>query len=111
MEFCPTCGMLLQYELPHMNRPARLFCPTCPYVSHIESKVKLKRRAQLVRKEIEPIFSEDDMENAPTTEATCPDPDCSFGKAAFQEFQTRSADEPASRFYKCLKCGHTWRED
>jgi len=24
--------------------------------------------------------------------------------------QTRGVDEPPTRFYKCVKCGHTWRE-
>lgn len=41
MEFCPTCGILLQYTLPHMGHPSRFFCPTCPYICHIESKVTL----------------------------------------------------------------------
>lgn len=39
MEFCPTCGNMLQYELPHMGRAARFFCPTCPYVCYLENRV------------------------------------------------------------------------
>lgn len=31
-------------------------------------KVKIKRRQHLVEKEVEPIFSKDDMKNGPTTE-------------------------------------------
>ncbi|XP_024988563.1 uncharacterized protein LOC112523268 isoform X2 [Cynara cardunculus var. scolymus] len=68
MEFCPTCGMLLKYELPHMSRPARFFCPTCPYVIQIETKVKIKRKQRLVKKEIDPIITKDDMSNAPKTD-------------------------------------------
>lgn len=98
MEFCPTCGMLLQYELPHMGRPSRFFCPTCPYVCEIDSKVKIKRRQHLVKKEIEPVISKDDITNAPQTDATCPN--CGFGKAAFTQMQMRSADEPMSTFYR-----------
>jgi len=43
--------------------------------------------------------------------ATCPY--CGHGEAAFREFQTRSADEPATLFYRCLneKCQKQWRED
>lgn len=43
--------------------------------------------------------------------ATCPN--CSFGKAAFIQIQLRSADEPATTFYKCMNenCRHSWRED
>ncbi|TYI69446.1 hypothetical protein E1A91_D08G156300v1 [Gossypium mustelinum] len=64
MEFCPTCGNMLQYELPHMGRPSRFFCPTCPYVCHLENKVKIKRRQHLVKKEIEPVFNKEDMKMA-----------------------------------------------
>ncbi|XP_071909736.1 DNA-directed RNA polymerase III subunit RPC10-like isoform X2 [Coffea arabica] len=72
MEFCPTCGMLLQYELPHMDSPARFFCPTCPYVCHIDSKVKIKRKHRLVKKELDPIISKDDeLDNLPETEGWC----------------------------------------
>ena len=39
MEFCPTCGNMLQYELPYMGRPSRFYCPTCPYVCYIENRV------------------------------------------------------------------------
>ncbi|MCW3991867.1 MAG: hypothetical protein NWE79_04105 [Candidatus Bathyarchaeota archaeon] len=24
--------------------------------------------------------------------------------------QTRSADESPAQFYRCIECGHTWRE-
>lgn len=33
MEFCPRCANLLQYGLPHRDRP------TCPYVYDLEGKV------------------------------------------------------------------------
>ncbi|KAF5451772.1 hypothetical protein F2P56_026846 [Juglans regia] len=111
MEFCPTCGNMLQYELPHMGRPSRFFCPTCPYVCHIETKVKIKKKQRLVKKELEPVITEDDMKNASHTDATCPR--CGHGRAAYVQFQTRSADEPATTFYTCLNetCRIKWRDD
>nr|KAJ0197542.1 hypothetical protein LSAT_V11C700364810 [Lactuca sativa] len=60
MEFCPTYGMLLKYELPNLHLPARFFCPTCPYVGQIEQKVGSKES-----NEIDPIITQDDMKNAP----------------------------------------------
>lgn len=41
---------------------------------------------------------------------TCPA--CSAGQAYFMEVQIRSADEPATIFYKCVnpECNHIWRE-
>lgn len=61
MEFCPTCGMLLRYETPNMGQAARFYCPTCPYFASIESRVKIKRKQKLAKKEIEPIFTLEDM--------------------------------------------------
>ena len=37
-------------------------------------------------------------------------PACSHGVAYFYEVQTRSADEPATLFFRCVECGHQWRE-
>jgi len=34
---------------------------------------------------------------------------CGHGKAFFWTLQTRSSDESETKFYKCLKCDHTWR--
>ncbi|WVZ04061.1 hypothetical protein V8G54_024867 [Vigna mungo] len=69
MEFCPTCGNMLQFELPYLDQPSRFFCSACPYVCHVNNRVKIKRKQRLVKKEIEPIISPDDMKNAPKTEA------------------------------------------
>ncbi|KAJ7008490.1 DNA-directed RNA polymerase III subunit RPC10-like isoform X1 [Populus alba x Populus x berolinensis] len=87
MEFCPTCGMLLRYEPPNMGQAARFYCPTCPYFASIESRVKIKRKQKLAKKEIEPIFSLEDMKK---------------GGAKTDGIQIRSADEPATTFYFCL---------
>lgn len=48
-----------------------------------------------------------------TTVNTITDADCNKcanKQAEYWEVQTRAADEPATRFYKCTKCKHTWRE-
>ncbi|KAG5507016.1 hypothetical protein JKF63_05762 [Porcisia hertigi] len=36
---------------------------------------------------------------------------CSSTKAYFIQIQMRSADEPATVFFKCVECGHQWRQD
>ncbi|KAG6787202.1 hypothetical protein POTOM_008837 [Populus tomentosa] len=74
--------------------------------------VKIKRKQKLAKKEIEPIFTLEDMKKGSVeTDATCPHRN--FGRACFQQIQIRSADEPATTFYFCLneKCGRMWRED
>ena len=50
----------------------------------------------------------EDVNTLPTTKAVCPE--CGHTEASWWLQQTRSADESETRFFKCLKCGHTWRE-
>jgi len=37
-------------------------------------------------------------------------PRCGCDEIYAWQIQTRAADEPPTTFYKCTKCGHTWRE-
>ena len=37
-------------------------------------------------------------------------PQCGNDKAYFWTVQTRASDESETKFYKCVKCGHTRRE-
>uniref|UniRef100_A0A1D1XWJ0 DNA-directed RNA polymerase subunit n=1 Tax=Anthurium amnicola TaxID=1678845 RepID=A0A1D1XWJ0_9ARAE len=111
MEFCPTCGMLLQYEAAKSGKQSRFFCPTCPYVYAIHGKIVKKQRLPK-KKEVEPVFSwEEAMSSAPKTQVTCPR--CNGGEAYFRQMQIRSADEPMTIFYMCCngKCKYEWRED
>lgn len=39
------------------------------------------------------------------------DSPCDSTKAYYIQIQMRSADEPATVFFKCVKCGHQWRQD
>jgi len=47
---------------------------------------------------------------AATTGVACPRVGCDSSRAAFIEVQIRSADEPATLFYRCVGCGHMWRD-
>ena len=49
-----------------------------------------------------------DMKTLPEMEAECPE--CGHKKARFWTVQTRAADEPETKFLKCEKCKHTWRD-
>ncbi|TQS76718.1 MAG: transcription factor S [Methanomethylophilus alvi] len=44
----------------------------------------------------------------PKTRITCPE--CGHTEAYYVIRQTRAADESPTRFYRCCKCNHTWRE-
>lgn len=41
----------------------------------------------------------------------CAREDCDSRKAYFRQVQIRSADEPMTSFYKCVKCTREWREN
>ena len=43
-----------------------------------------------------------------TEHARCPS--CGGSEAFYHEVQTRSADEPATLFLRCVACAHQWRE-
>lgn len=48
------------------------------------------------------------IETNPKIKITCDK--CGNKSAYFWTQQTRGADEPETRFFKCTKCNHTWRE-
>lgn len=51
---------------------------------------------------------EEKIETLPKTNIVCPN--CGNTEAYWWIRQMRAADEPETRFYRCTKCGKTWRE-
>ena len=47
------------------------------------------------------------IEEMPKTRVICPQ--CENTEAYWWMQQTRSGDEPPTIFYKCTKCGYSWR--
>ena len=100
--FCPNCKSLLRPD------GENLICSRCeferPIDDTIESKTKLELEEDL--KDV-PVFS--DLDTMPIDETVfCPK--CENKGAYWHLRQTRSADEATTRFYRCTKCKHTWRE-
>ncbi len=62
-------------------------------------KLEEKETVDVVDKEINPN---------PVVDAECPK--CKHTKASYWTVQTRASDEPETKFYKCEKCGHVWRD-
>lgn len=50
----------------------------------------------------------EEVATLPKTRIPCPE--CSHTEAYFVIRQTRAADEPETRIYRCCKCNHSWRE-
>ena len=100
--FCPKCKSLLK---PKNENGRRKMACACGY-SEGAAVVKITETSKQKAQEIAIVEHE-------TTVNTIVDAECAKCgpvKAEYWEIQTRSADEPPTRFHKCLKCEHTWRE-
>jgi DNA-directed RNA polymerase subunit M len=100
MEFCPKCGSVLVMKTKKMG------CPRCNYASKAKAKITTSEKTSKV-KEV-PIISPKDTETLPIIEEKCRE--CGNEKAYFWTVQTRAGDEAETKFFKCTKCGTTWRQ-
>lgn len=104
MLFCPSCGNLLLVEAVGN---LRFFCQTCPYLHNV--KEPMAKSTTLAKKDVDDVLGgEEAWKNVDQTDTRCPK--CSHGRAYFFQLQIRSADEPMTTFYKCVKCGSNWND-
>lgn len=54
------------------------------------------------------VKQEDKISVLPKVKEICPK--CNNNEAETWQMQMRSADEPSTHFFRCLKCKFTWRE-
>ena len=97
MEFCPKCGSLMTSKK----------CSKCNYISKEDIKLEMKEKVE--NKNGVAVVDEKASEVHPITDYECPK--CGHKKAYFWLRQMRSGDEPESKFFKCVKCKNTVRED
>ncbi|MFH1211334.1 MAG: transcription factor S [Candidatus Woesearchaeota archaeon] len=104
MMFCPKCGSLLKIKSEKGKKT--LYC-SCGYSSKkIEGDVSFKEQ---LKNEGE-IAVVDEKQDTPHAVIDMICPKCEHKKAEFWLVQTRAGDEAETKFYKCQKCGYTWRE-
>ncbi|BDC36158.1 MAG: transcription factor S [Candidatus Methanoliparum thermophilum] len=105
MKFCPKCKSIM---LPVDNN--KMVCRNCGY--EIDSDraettdnmiIKEKKKDDNIT-----ILEEQSEGILPVIEVKCPE--CGNNKAYWWLRQLRSADESEVRFFRCTKCGKTWRE-
>jgi DNA-directed RNA polymerase subunit M len=110
MEFCDDCGSMLAPK--KINGKVVMACPKCG-----EGKKELSAGNQMLKEEIKQsdqesmivIENPDEINTMPTKKMRCSK--CAIVvDTQYWAVQTRSGDEAATRFYRCMKCKHTWRE-
>ncbi len=110
-DFCPECANMMRLKSvegkPYMVCNCGYKAPIDPNMfSNIKEKEKIKLKNQdssvLIVKEEDKINVND------TTSKQCPK--CNYTEAETWAVQTRGADEPATIYFRCMKCKHTWRE-
>lgn len=100
MQFCPKCGAMLVQKRKNFG------CPRCSYST--SEKISLKISEKVSEGKKVSVVKDDDMDILPTVDEVCPK--CGHKHAHFWTSQTRSGDEPETKFYRCRKCKHTWRD-
>lgn len=96
--FCKKCNELLYPS------KGKMVCRECKWVLE-EGKIVDKKKKT---KKLEVIDKNLNMKMFPKVKQDCEK--CSCVECYFFTRQTRSADEPETKFYKCVKCGHIWRD-
>ena len=100
MEFCPKCGAMI---IQKKNKDG---CARCNYTSKGKLKITSSEKIEEKKEQIEVVKK--DVEAFPIVSEKCKK--CGHEKAYFWTSQTRSGDEAETKFFKCVKCEHTWRE-
>jgi len=101
MQFCPRCGSVLVQKRKNFG------CVKCSYSSSEKVKIQATENIQK-RMETPGVLREKESNVWPITSAACPK--CGHREAFFWSAQMRAGDEAETRFFRCVKCKHTWRE-
>jgi len=100
--FCPKCGSLLKPK--ELNGKKVLAC-SCGYINEKKQMLNLSHNGET--KEISVIEKEEDSTRMIVDEEC---PKCGHDKAYYWTQQEGPSDEPEDQVYRCVKCGHGWRE-
>ncbi len=104
---CPKCGALMSPKVE--NGKVVFKCPRCGYEGTEGRALNITRRvAASPENKVVVIENPEELISLPKVKAVCPK--CGHTEAYLRIEQTRSADEPPTRIYTCVKCKYTWRE-
>lgn len=102
--FCPKCGSIL---VPKRDENKKLLVCSCGYKTKDIEQATIREIVVKKGKDVE-VIEKGELETLPKTKVECPK--CEHKTAYFWLVQTRAGDEPETKFLKCEKCGHTWRD-
>ncbi|HLD07157.1 MAG TPA: transcription factor S [Candidatus Nanoarchaeia archaeon] len=102
--FCPKCGSIL---IPSVSKGKKILGCSCGYKSKDVKSAQISERVREKQEGIA-VVEKDAPEHLPQVDAECSK--CGHGKAYFWTVQTRAGDEPETKFFRCAKCKHTWRD-
>lgn len=100
MEFCEKCRAIL------IMQDEKAVCPGCGYKP--KKKIKIEASERIEKKESIAVIKEGQDNVYPIVAMDCPK--CKNKQSYFWATQTRAGDESETKFYKCVKCGYTWRK-
>lgn len=102
--FCPKCGSIL---VPRKEDSKKMLICSCGYKTTQIEWATVKETVPKTEKEVE-VIDKGELQTLPKTTAECPK--CGNKTAYFWLVQTRAGDEPETKFLRCEKCEHTWRD-
>ena len=106
MEFCTSCGGRI---LPKVDEAGKRISACVDCGKAVGEELDIKSVQQLDdNNKIQIKDEENNIQSLPIEKEQCSK--CGNEEAYSWQRQTRSGDEPATRFYRCVKCEHTWRE-
>ncbi|MBN2142269.1 transcription factor S [Candidatus Woesearchaeota archaeon] len=103
MMFCPKCGSLLR---PKADKKKKILACSCGYTNKEVESAKIQEKVEREERAVSVVEENDDM--LPEMDAECPE--CGNGRAKYWLKQMRAGDEPETKFLKCTKCKHVWRD-
>ncbi|WP_338729560.1 transcription factor S [Haladaptatus sp. DJG-WS-42] len=103
MQFCDECGSMMHADGDEM------VCKSCG-ARVPKDKAAAKSFVSTEKQTFDDVIETSEEaadEGKPTAKEECKK--CGHDRAWYTIKQTGSADEPPTRFFKCMECGHRWR--
>lgn len=99
--FCPKCKTLM------FPSGGEWLCKKCGHTGDTDGKGNKKIITKRTKDKVMMVI-EGNLDILPKTKVECPK--CGHNEAYWVLRQTRAADEPETRIYRCVKCEKSWRE-